>query len=63
MPTSLRRFADDFHIPPEYTKLDKYIQITFGGFGILMDLKKYTNKAQEALLGAQSLAVEFGHPE
>jgi ATP-dependent Clp protease ATP-binding subunit ClpB len=28
-----------------------------------MDLKKYTNKAQEALLGAQSLAVEFGHPE
>ncbi len=28
-----------------------------------MDFKKYTNKAQEALLGAQSLAVEFGHPE
>ena len=28
-----------------------------------MDLKRYTNKAQEALLGAQSLAVEFGHPE
>ncbi|MAS36928.1 MAG: ATP-dependent chaperone ClpB [Anaerolineaceae bacterium] len=28
-----------------------------------MDLKKYTNKAQEALLGAQTMAVEFGHPE
>jgi ATP-dependent Clp protease ATP-binding subunit ClpB len=28
-----------------------------------MDLKKYTNKAQEALIGSQSLAVELGHPE
>ncbi len=28
-----------------------------------MDLKKFTNKAQESLVGAQSLAVEFGHPE
>ncbi len=28
-----------------------------------MDLKRYTNKAQEALLGAQSLANEFGHPQ
>ncbi|MBZ0287356.1 MAG: hypothetical protein K8I30_07065 [Anaerolineae bacterium] len=27
-----------------------------------MDLKRYTNKAQEALLGSQSLAEEFGHP-
>src|SRR5262245_9759377 len=27
-----------------------------------MDLKKYTNKAQEAVLGAHSLASEFGHP-
>jgi ATP-dependent Clp protease ATP-binding subunit ClpB len=28
-----------------------------------MDLKKYTNKAQEALIGSQSIAVELGHPE
>ena len=28
-----------------------------------MDLKRYTNKAQEALLGAQALAVEYGHTE
>ena len=28
-----------------------------------MDLKKYTNKAQEALLGAQTLAAEYGHGE
>jgi ATP-dependent Clp protease ATP-binding subunit ClpB len=28
-----------------------------------MDLKRYTNKAQEALVGAQSLAVEFGHSQ
>jgi len=28
-----------------------------------MDLKRYTNKAQEALLGAQSLAAEFGHTQ
>lgn len=27
-----------------------------------MDMKRLTNKAQEALLGAQSLAMEFGHP-
>jgi ATP-dependent Clp protease ATP-binding subunit ClpB len=27
-----------------------------------MDLKRYTNKAQEAVMGAQSMAVEFGHP-
>jgi ATP-dependent Clp protease ATP-binding subunit ClpB len=26
-----------------------------------VDLKRYTNRAQEALLGAQSLATEFGH--
>ena len=26
-----------------------------------MDLKRYTNKAQESLLGAQSLATEYGH--
>ncbi len=25
------------------------------------DLKRYTNKAQEALLGAQTLATDFGH--
>jgi len=28
-----------------------------------MDLKRYTNKAQEALVGAQSLGVEFGHSQ
>lgn len=28
-----------------------------------MDLKRYTNKAQEALVGAQSLANEFGHSQ
>ena len=28
-----------------------------------MDLKRYTNKAQEALLGAQNLAAEYGHSE
>jgi ATP-dependent Clp protease ATP-binding subunit ClpB len=28
-----------------------------------MDLKRYTNRAQEALLGAQSLAVEYGHTQ
>src|SRR5690606_39274731 len=28
-----------------------------------MDLKKYTNRAQEALIASQTLAVEFGHPE
>ncbi len=28
-----------------------------------MDLKRYTTKAQEALVGAQSLATEFGHPQ
>ena len=28
-----------------------------------MDLKKYTNKAQEALIGSQTIAVELGHPE
>jgi ATP-dependent Clp protease ATP-binding subunit ClpB len=28
-----------------------------------MDLKKYTNKAQEALLASQQMAVEYGHPE
>ncbi|MCB9449859.1 MAG: ATP-dependent chaperone ClpB [Anaerolineaceae bacterium] len=27
-----------------------------------MDMKRLTNKAQEALLGSQSLAMEFGHP-
>jgi ATP-dependent Clp protease ATP-binding subunit ClpB len=28
-----------------------------------MDLKRYTNKAQEALVGAQSLTTEFGHSQ
>ncbi len=28
-----------------------------------MDLKRYTNKAQEALVGAQTLANEFGHSQ
>ncbi len=28
-----------------------------------MDLKRYTNKAQEALVGAQALANEFGHSQ
>ncbi|MGC9357280.1 MAG: Clp protease N-terminal domain-containing protein, partial [Anaerolineae bacterium] len=28
-----------------------------------MDLKRYTEKAQEALLRAQGLAQEYGHPE
>ena len=28
-----------------------------------MDLKKYTNRAQEALIASQTLAVELGHPE
>ncbi|MEZ4668611.1 MAG: ATP-dependent chaperone ClpB [Anaerolineae bacterium] len=28
-----------------------------------MDLKRYTNKAQEALLGAQTIASEFGHSQ
>ncbi|MEP6985635.1 MAG: Clp protease N-terminal domain-containing protein, partial [Chloroflexota bacterium] len=28
-----------------------------------MDLKRYTNKAQEALVGAQTLTTEFGHSQ
>ena len=28
-----------------------------------MDLKRYTNKAQEALVGAQTLTNEFGHSQ
>jgi ATP-dependent Clp protease ATP-binding subunit ClpB len=32
-------------------------------WGINMDLKRFTNKAQEALLSAQTMATEYGHPQ
>src|SRR3954447_23342314 len=41
-------------------KLDLYLSV---GVTNTMDLKRYTNKAQEALVGAQTLTTEFGHSQ